>query len=49
MPSVNCPVCKKLVPIKWDAKERVWHYWPHGPQDKRCPGTGRLISSRVVP
>lgn len=39
MPQVMCSACKKFQPIKWDAIARRWFYWPHGPEDKRCPNS----------
>ena len=45
MPALNCPICKKPMPVKWDAKKRQWRFWPHG--DPRCAGSGRYLGPGV--
>jgi len=44
MPATTCPKCKQQAPIKWDAKDRRWRFWPHGPEDKRCPASGQYAT-----
>jgi hypothetical protein len=46
MPSFRCPDCDQFVPVKWDAKQRCWKFWPHGPNEKRCTASGKLARPR---
>lgn len=44
MPAMRCPACKKVVPIRWGPKERRWVFWPHGPEERRCPNGGKAVT-----
>jgi hypothetical protein len=46
MPKMRCPKCLKLQPVRWDNKNRVWRFWVHGPEEKRCAGGGVVVGTR---
>lgn len=40
MPEAYCPSCKANAPTRWDGIARQWAFWTHGPETKRCKGSG---------